>query len=185
MNVEKNEKPLWYLLIISGIFMVINNRFYGKDILNEPAFLIYYFPIIAGLLLVILTRRKFLLFNVKDVRKEKLVVTLNAIKYTIGFSLILNGFILLPFCFVNKAYSEQNPLETYDLEILDVLKGTSRSWASIRYEFNGQLETFSGSKEVYKLLDRKPIDGRPIGIFNIECREGLFGSYVLENWEIK
>ena len=183
MNVEKNEKRLWHLLIVSVILMVVNNHLFGKDIIHDPNFL-FYLPVVVGIVLVVMTRKKFLLFGVKDAGKEKLLVIVNAFKFTIAFFVILNGFIMLPFGFINKAYSEKNLLEKHDLEILRVSDGSSRSWASIRYKFNGKVETFSGSKEVYKLFDRKPKAGEAIGIFRIECRKALFGSYVLERWEI-
>lgn len=188
LNVKQpaNEKVLYIALLLSVVLLVFQRKFFQKETLNEPDS-IYYIVFIVCIILTPLLKKK----KIIEILEEKQSQFLKAVlisglffKYIICFSIILLGITLTVFGLINKRYSNRNAVEYYSEKIIHVSSGTSRSFASIQFYFKGKINTFSDTKEVYKVLRDKQNDLQGTWKFSFSCRKGLFNSYLIEDWEV-
>jgi uncharacterized membrane protein len=180
----KNDNLLFVLLIASVGLLILQSHLFERDIVNYPR-LVYFMGLIPGIIFTGVTKRNSLV----KVWEANRSVTLNVL---ISISSLVPSFfvygltslslIQLIFGTANLIYAKTNPNEFFVAPITHISHGTSRSHASFQYYFEGRVNSFSGSEEIYGLLRSEEIEK---ATFEFECRRGLFGSFVITSWDIE
>jgi hypothetical protein len=186
MKKTSNENKLYYSLLGFVILLVVKNKVWDNLILNSPRFLLI-LTIVLTVLLLFTTRRLLFLYQI-SVAKSKhgriALVSFNLFKFFIVFFAISNIFVTVTFDVADIYYSQKNGVKEFQLEVLHVSKGTSITWASVQFMFNGRINIYSGDNYIYKILQKNRANSNTKSYIYIKCRKGLFNSYVAEESRI-
>lgn len=180
-NRRKMERNLYYYFVFFGILYLLQRYMFEEYTINGPGFF-YYISFAISIAYVVLNPHKLLLYNAAGTKKLErvLVISFNFLKYFITFFFVAASLLMSLFGISNKIYSMQNPLEEHKLKILNVSQASTDQMPYLEYEFNGYKNSFSGSLKIYKMLNKNSLC-----YFRVWCREGMFGSFVIENWTIE
>ncbi len=180
----KGEKYLYYILISSVILYLIIRGLIRKEILNFPyAFSYLIFSI--SILYACISKRKYLLEickSKKEIWKIMLDTAILLFKYVVTLSIIGLTCFLSIFLISNVTYVADKPFESLTVEIVHFSRGTSKSAASAQFYFDGKINSLPIKPETYQVLKK---DSGNNAYLILQCRRGLLGSYVADNWEVQ
>lgn len=172
---KKNiEVPIFVgTIIVYFIYMI------GDDqILNYPKWIYYIlFLLFWGLFSYLKIIKTFVRvpFN-----KDLVVLFFNVIKFAV-FSWFLAGIVLIPFNFYNIYISKKNTLEAYECKITGI--STYSQNRCVFFVLEGETNVIYLYKPIMEDLKNKKNYNEYK--FIVDVRQGLLGSYVLEDWDIQ
>lgn len=182
---KRFEKGLYRLVIGLAVFGVVYYYFIEpKTIGDDIRYSIYIFwlPTIAGLVLLAIYRRQFLIQKFRT-NKGFILWTIMILFY------LLEGFIFSYLSFgqaakvswdiLNYSVTKQNQTEVLRCDVTRFWTG--RKSNSIDFTFNGKHEEIKVQyKTIKKYLDENPDDYEVI----LEAQKGIWGYYTLNSWKL-
>lgn len=178
-NLRLSKKEL---LLAFGVLFIYLFYISSKDrIVNYPPYLTTFSLIVTFLAIIIIERKKpdALIHSIKN-RFHIFDIALIFVARSI-LAWFISCILLIPFNYYNISVAKKNDLEYVDC----LVKGGAKYSRDRRifYEFNGELNsTFANKPIMEELRKSRNYDDY---VFIAAIRKGLFGSYYLEDWDIK
>lgn len=171
-------------LIIFGMGLIIYFFFMKSksQILNYPNY-IYYAPF--SIFLVVSLIMKYKSWSVQTSKlpffKQRFIfISVELIKFSVVIWFII-GMVLIPFNYYNIQIAKKQPLETAYCEITGISTYTQNR--TLFFLLNGRTNAlYSYNKTMDEIKENAQYKGY---YFIAELRQGLLGSYILENWSIQ
>lgn len=145
---------------------------------------IVWIPLAAGLVTIILLRINFLkrFFRTCKSWTDRVFSAIFLLIIGLLFSyLSFNITTQAVWNFISKETSKKHALQTITLPIEKISFGTRRSSCTIGFRFNGHYENFKISNSYYREIKNFNPATYELRIY---CREGLWGIYYVEDWEM-
>jgi hypothetical protein len=186
-RINRKEKPLYYLVVASGILYLFQSKFFPVTILNEPLGFIFFSVLILIVTSIFFTRNRFLFSGQSSNNKIKtrvLVIGINAFKYFVAFGIVYYCGFLLVFNIYVKHIGSLGPTEFYSIPIAQVNKGSFESGPSIGFYFKEQYNLLYGN-QFYGILKTTKDRFHPNRNLSIECRKSVFNSYLVDSYSLE
>lgn len=145
---------------------------------------IVWLPLAAGLVTIFLLRIKFLkrFFRISTSWTERILSAVFLLIMGLMFSyLSFNITAQAVWNLISKEVSKKHALQTFTLPIENIYPGTSRSSGTIGFRYKGHYESFKISSSYYSKIRNYNLANYAL---QINCREGLWGIYHVEDWEM-
>jgi len=182
MNKRKQQKKTfrfseYHLLLVSAVMFILQYSYFDVNTINFPKWIYFVLVIIAVVINVLIKHAGISVFF-------KLSEFIRVFKSFIAYFFLSFGFGLLLFGLLNKMYSNRNDLEYLELKIVRVTENTSKSPNRIYFKLNTREYGVSvpGSPEVSRLIKNKDVLKR--SYLQLDCRKGLFGTYLIDDKNI-
>ncbi len=177
MQLSKKEWLLAFVVLFLYFFYVSSR----DKIVNYPPYLATISLILTFLAIIIIEWKKLDAF-INAIKNRFSIFDLALIFVSrLILALFISGILLIPFNYYNISMAKKNHLEYVDCVVRGV--PTFSKNRTIYYEFNGELNTTFANKQISEEIRKsKNYDDY---VFIAAIRKGLWGSYYLEDWDIR
>jgi hypothetical protein len=174
---DKLRISKYHVLVLSAIIFVVQYPIFSVHRINTPLWL--YFILLS----VALVGQLAYTFVYRP-KRLNVAVVLNEVGTFVVFGLLTLSLGLLGFGAVNKYYSQQNELLTFELKIISAFEKTSRNSNRIYFELDGRRCGISvpSSPEVFSIIKDKDVLSH--SYLFLACKKGLLNTYIIEDRDI-
>lgn len=186
-KLEREDKPLYYLMLASAIIFILQSIFIPVLILNVPIRHIFISVLILILVTIFLTRNRLLFSGQSSKDKIKtriLVIGFNSFKYFVAFGIVYYIFLTVAFNIYVKKIGSLGSTEFYNIPITQINKASTSGGPSIDFYFKEKYNSISG-RQFYEILNNTEDRFHPNRKLRIECRKSIFNSYLVDSYEIR
>lgn len=167
----------YHLLLVSAAIFILQYSYFSVNTINSPKWINLVLIIIAIIVTLIIKRAK------SNVLLDWSEFTRVFNAFIVYFFLTF-GIGLLVFGVVNKLYSDNEELEFLELKITRAYKSTSKNSNRVYFLLDDKEYGISvpSSPEISNLIKNK--ENLKRSYLLLDCRKGIFETYIIEEWEI-
>lgn len=167
----------YHLLLVSAAIFILQYSYFSVNTINSPKWINLVLIIIAIIVNLIIKRAKsnVLLDWSEFTRVFKAFIVYFFLTFSVG---------LLVFGVVNKLFSDNEELEFLELKITRAYENSSKSSNRVYFLLDDKEYGISvpSSPEISNLIKNKEKLKRSYLL--LDCRKGIFETYIIEEWEI-